>query len=247
MNLSIKEVINKLLIAQTSTIHGADADKRQSITITSNTIFTAPCTGWLVCGGTTDSGQTLGPYMALQAVTDVGDVTYNMNASWGVTNAGAYVSVSGPIKKGCKYRVYTLRCSISGAYIFEGNDGPLPPPDATVMADDYVIEQGTDGIWTYRKWLNGTAECWGHQDVESTTYSANGGYKAISGVLPSGLFITTPDIVIASGRITGTINTDMGFTSPNNASTIQTYLINRGGGAVTQTGVVYWNVKGRWK
>lgn len=110
-----------------------------------------------------------------------------------------------------------------------------------------VVEQGTSGIWTYRKWSNGTAECWGHQDVGSTAYSANGGYKKVEATLPSGLFITTPDIVIASGRITGTINTDMGFTSPNNASTIQTYLINRGGSAVTQTGVVYWNVKGKWK
>lgn len=110
-----------------------------------------------------------------------------------------------------------------------------------------VVEQGTSGIWTYRKWSNGTAECWGHQDVGSTAYSANGGYKKVEATLPSGLFITTPDIVIASGRITGTINTDMGFTSPNNASTMQTYLINRGGSAVTQTGVVYWNVKGKWK
>lgn len=26
---------------------------------------------------------------------------------------------------------------------------------------DYVIEQGTSGIWTYRKWASGLAECWG--------------------------------------------------------------------------------------
>lgn len=112
---------------------------------------------------------------------------------------------------------------------------------------DHVVEQGTSDIWTYRKWSSGIAECWGCQDIPSTTYSANGGYRSISAGLPSGLFITTPDIVIACGRINGLVQTDIGFTSPNNASTIQTYLINRAGSAVTQAGKVYWSVKGRWK
>lgn len=32
---------------------------------------------------------------------------------------------------------------------------PVYPPS------DYVIEKGTSGIWTYRKWASGFAECWG--------------------------------------------------------------------------------------
>lgn len=112
---------------------------------------------------------------------------------------------------------------------------------------DYIVDQGTSSIWTYRKWSSGIAECWGCQDIPSTTYSANGGYRAVSAGLPSGLFINTPNIVIACGRISGLIQTDIGFTSPNDANTIQTYLINRAGSATTQAGQVYWNVKGRWK
>ena len=112
---------------------------------------------------------------------------------------------------------------------------------------DRVIEQGTSGIWTYRKWESGIAECWGRQDIESTTYAANGGYKAIPAALPSGLFNASPDIVIASGRIVGNVHTTMGFTSPNDANSVQTYLINRNTSAVTTTGTVYWNIKGRWK
>lgn len=27
--------------------------------------------------------------------------------------------------------------------------------------DDEIIEEGTNGIWTYRKWKSGIAECWG--------------------------------------------------------------------------------------
>lgn len=28
------------------------------------------------------------------------------------------------------------------------------------VSQDYVVEQGTSGIWTYRKWASGVAECW---------------------------------------------------------------------------------------
>lgn len=28
------------------------------------------------------------------------------------------------------------------------------------LIDDFVVETGTDGIWTYRKWNSGIAECW---------------------------------------------------------------------------------------
>ena len=33
----------------------------------------------------------------------------------------------------------------------------------SVAVSDYVVEQGTSGIWTYRKWNSGVAECWGTQ------------------------------------------------------------------------------------
>lgn len=29
------------------------------------------------------------------------------------------------------------------------------------VISDWVVEQGTSGIWTYRKWNSGIAECWG--------------------------------------------------------------------------------------
>lgn len=30
---------------------------------------------------------------------------------------------------------------------------------------DYVVEYGANGIWTFRKWFSGLAECWGTQTV----------------------------------------------------------------------------------
>lgn len=37
---------------------------------------------------------------------------------------------------------------------------------------DYIVKQGTDGIWTYRQWNSGVAECWGNlvrETVSCTT------------------------------------------------------------------------------
>lgn len=39
---------------------------------------------------------------------------------------------------------------------------------------DYVIEQGTSGIWTYRKWNSGVAECWGIYTMTSACTKAWG-------------------------------------------------------------------------
>ena len=33
----------------------------------------------------------------------------------------------------------------------------------TPFTQDYIVEQGSSGIWTYRKWASGVAECWGIQ------------------------------------------------------------------------------------
>lgn len=33
---------------------------------------------------------------------------------------------------------------------------------------DYIVEQGTSGIWTYRKWNSGIAECWGEYSYSVT-------------------------------------------------------------------------------
>lgn len=60
---------------------------------------------------------------------------------------------------------------------------------------DYIVEQGTSGIWTYRKWNSGIAECWGLTTrTEATTTKAGNVYQgtANSAAYPSGLFIAEP-------------------------------------------------------
>lgn len=63
--------------------------------------------------------------------------------------------------------------------------------------NDFPVEVGTSGIWTYRKWHSGIAECWGLYDLTDVSitsacgslYEANLAYKQN---FPSGLFIDAP-------------------------------------------------------
>ena len=74
------------------------------------------------------------------------------------------------------------------------------------IVEDFIAEEGTDGIWTYRKWNSGIAECWGTTAYRSvTTTSAFGAvyYGPTQTVTyPSGLFTVAPKatITILSGN-----------------------------------------------
>ena len=40
------------------------------------------------------------------------------------------------------------------------------------IENDFIVEQGSSGIWTYRKWNSGIAECWGNssQEIDLNNY-----------------------------------------------------------------------------
>lgn len=78
---------------------------------------------------------------------------------------------------------------------------------------DYVVEHGTDGIWTYRKWASGIAECWGEQVENNGSFSAWGylyAHDIPSVNFPSGLFekviIETAQAKQSGGNIVSSIN-----------------------------------------
>lgn len=117
--------------------------------------------------------------------------------------------------------------------------------DATIA--DYIVEQGTEGIWKYRKWASGLAECWGQSGNLSKTFNRGlgSGFYAdkYSTSYPSGVFVGTPipNVTLYDG---GAV---IGWASvaTNNTSTIEVYpasLIN-----VTKTIQLHFDVKGRWK
>lgn len=64
-------------------------------------------------------------------------------------------------------------------------------------AVDLVVEQGISGMWTYRKWSSGIAECWAITPAVShamTTQSGNGYYCAKTYQFPSGLFTSVNNV-----------------------------------------------------
>ncbi len=63
---------------------------------------------------------------------------------------------------------------------------------------NYIVEQGTSGVWTYRKWNSGFAECYGYHTVSGLNISTAWGswYASPAIALPSFpfTFVGAPDV-----------------------------------------------------
>ena len=115
-----------------------------------------------------------------------------------------------------------------------------------------IIEQGTSGIWTYRKWSDGTAECWGVVNTSTafavwsnpiyygTTYSARQTF-------PAGLFTAVPDEQVTM-RASGA-DVWVGADSTNRTSATQTgrYYPLRVGSGSNATFTTQFYCVGKWK
>lgn len=120
-------------------------------------------------------------------------------------------------------------------------------------AQDYVIEHGTDGIWTYRKWASGIAECWGINTVTSVITTQWGSiYQTTNNNIggdayPTGLFMSAPDVWAHTDYVEAAC---ILFTaSAGTATTAPKYGAIRGT-ASSSSGLhvkYYLNAKGRWK
>ena len=82
--------------------------------------------------------------------------------------------------------------------------------NASIAPDDYVIEEGTSGIWRYRKWESGLAECWGNSsqtiDVDNVWDAAgNFVYGTGSPVLYPFTFTEPPSCLITQQNYDGLV------------------------------------------
>ena len=113
---------------------------------------------------------------------------------------------------------------------------------------DYIVEQGTSGIWTYRKWNSGIAECWGRVGSESygmTSTSGYGYYTSSSVNLPSNLFKTVT--WATSDRCGGTTGNGLISTDIRSISTTTVSYFIWCTISTTMDVDVSISVKGRWK
>ena len=63
--------------------------------------------------------------------------------------------------------------------------------DGNTMSD-FIVEQGTSGIWAYRKWNSGISECWGTASINVQFKNQSGSAYFTDDLLiglPTGLFI----------------------------------------------------------
>lgn len=114
--------------------------------------------------------------------------------------------------------------------------------------NDYIVEQGTSGIWTYRKWSSGVEECWAKI---TQTVTPGDVWAGTLNLAPYVITVTTPieftgiDCVNASAYVGSghTITSYLTVTNPNkiSISALSVYLTGE------QECHAYVHVIGRWK
>lgn len=109
---------------------------------------------------------------------------------------------------------------------------------------DYIVETGTSGIWTYRKWNSGIAECWGYW----TAQNASGKRRALEIQLPFTFSSTDYNVGVSLGNNGSTVSGVFGdFDISSNRQHTTTSFIFSWIGSGTYSVGFYFDVKGRWK
>lgn len=113
----------------------------------------------------------------------------------------------------------------------------------TKISVDYIVEQGVSGIWIYRKWASGIAECWTDgvkKATGSTPTAIMGGYYSYATIdLP----FTFSSFSSISGN--GQLSTGLGFFCGtfSSTSTINVFIL----GNANSNDIGYSaHVKGWW-
>lgn len=124
-------------------------------------------------------------------------------------------------------------------------------------ADDVVIAEGTDGVWHWKKWKSGRAECEGKtshtltldQQWASVIYYNDGG--AIQADLPSGLFASVEGCQygVSGASASGADCWPCVATAAalSTSKTCGIYLLRINAAGTARTFYVTWRVFGRWR
>ena len=112
---------------------------------------------------------------------------------------------------------------------------------------DFVVEEGTSGIWTYRKWNSGIAECWGRYQHHTTGTTQWGSTyyntPTASIAFPTSFFLEAP--VVSALQVSNGIQGMVAVSSVNTA-TAALYNVR---GASSGSGTLIFSVHaiGTWK
>ena len=110
---------------------------------------------------------------------------------------------------------------------------------------DYIVEQGTSGIWTYKKWNDGIVEAWANASTTQAIATALGNvYRAPNAVTTNFPFtITEPKVHLASqsGVVNGAYIAELSNTS------FSWYPIKYGKDSTSRVRTIAAYVNGKWK
>lgn len=113
---------------------------------------------------------------------------------------------------------------------------------------DFVVEQGTKGIWTYRKWSSGIAECWGGQSYSSMAVNQAYGNLYYHQSSPILLPFTFRKLANIQATVHATTSGLFGVSVKNGTSTSQiAYYITSAKAEASANLTVELHVSGRWK
>ena len=109
---------------------------------------------------------------------------------------------------------------------------------------DTIVEQGTSGIWTYRKWASGVAECWGwYQGTISLPNNMAGVYYSPSTVINYPFPFVENCLTVTGGSMT-TVNWARSFADTTNYASFIVVANEQQNNVVV---IVQLQAKGRWK
>ena len=118
---------------------------------------------------------------------------------------------------------------------------------------DHIVETGVNGIWTYRKFASGIAECWGTKSWTITSWTAWGStyYSTSSGTIsyPSDFFNAVPTVTADGHASTGDawLAGSGGASGGTATETASYFLMRSSNGTSNITGYVNIHAIGRWK
>ena len=117
---------------------------------------------------------------------------------------------------------------------------------------DYVVAQGTSGIWTYRKWNSGIGECWGFTSDKTVALTKAWGSVYVNadstpiGNATAYPFVFASNPVVSASPKQSSYNWWLYISSAGNTTTSPSYQAARGASG-SITGGVYLYVIGRWE